>query len=209
MPRVVVSGQNFVFPAVCCCCGSPATNSIAESAAKTKGRKVTTKAYSFPYCEKCYVHVRTYEDAGFFSDDKRKAKAMLTSQCACVYLAADYVSWYGHQQTFDFASPHYASTFADLNRSKLQSLDNRYTFRDPTGSSLLSNALIVCVLAVVIFASVCLLWSQIVRDAPSPPPVTAGRGVGHDAMVTAPIPQPTAPVRPTRHRHDASVHRSR
>jgi hypothetical protein len=209
MPRVVVSGHNFVFPAICCCCGAPATNAIAESARKKRGRQVTTKSYAFPYCEKCYVHVRTYEDAGFFSDDKRTAKAMLTGQCACVYLAADYVSWYGHQQTFDFASQHYANAFADLNRSKLQGLDNRIGFRDPSGSSALSDAAIVCVLAIVIFASVCLFWSQIVRDAPAPPPVTAGRGVGHDATVTAPIPQPIAPVQPARHRHDASVSRSR
>lgn len=65
--QVDVSGQRFVFPEMCACCGAPGDNSLAVSASKSTGKRVVhTKSYQWhiPYCTRCLIHISTSETAG-------------------------------------------------------------------------------------------------------------------------------------------------
>src|ERR1035438_9787503 len=68
--RVEVSGQSFVFPHQCACCGTAPDNSLTVSASKSRGTKVVhteTKTWDVPYCSGCIQHIRSAEAAGSFA----------------------------------------------------------------------------------------------------------------------------------------------
>src|SRR5579862_5573633 len=58
--KVDVSGQKFVFPQTCACCGSWPHTTFAAVASKTTGSRVVrtqSKSWDFPYCGSCICHV--------------------------------------------------------------------------------------------------------------------------------------------------------
>src|SRR6266700_3928561 len=64
--RIDLSGQNFVFPDKCACCGQPPTMELAASASKSRGKRVVhtkTNVWDFPYCVRCVGHVKNAEGA--------------------------------------------------------------------------------------------------------------------------------------------------
>jgi len=64
--RIDVSGQRFIFPNECACCGSTADAQITVSASKQKGKRVihtTTNTWNIPYCGNCLHHVNAASKA--------------------------------------------------------------------------------------------------------------------------------------------------
>jgi hypothetical protein len=64
--RIDLSGQSFVFPDKCACCGQPPDSELAASASKSSGKKVVhtkTNVWDFPYCGRCVGHVKSAEGA--------------------------------------------------------------------------------------------------------------------------------------------------
>ncbi len=64
--RIDLSGQSFVFPDKCACCGGPADTELATSATKSSGKRVVhtkTNVWDFPYCGRCVGHVKSAEGA--------------------------------------------------------------------------------------------------------------------------------------------------
>jgi hypothetical protein len=64
--QVDLSGQKFVFPQNCACCGGPPETTFTASASRSRGKKVvhtTTKSWEFPYCKKCCEHVAAAKGA--------------------------------------------------------------------------------------------------------------------------------------------------
>jgi hypothetical protein len=62
--RVDVSGQTFVFPHKCACCGGTADAELSASASKSSGKRVVhtkTNVWDFPYCRICVGHVMSAE----------------------------------------------------------------------------------------------------------------------------------------------------
>ena|SRR5689334_24639791 len=60
---VEVSGQRFVFPQECACCGRASNTTLQAAHSKTWGKRVIhTKTWSweFPYCSACVAHVHSY-----------------------------------------------------------------------------------------------------------------------------------------------------
>ena len=60
---VEVSGQRFVFPQQCACCGGPSNTTLHAAHSKTWGKRVIhtkTSSWEFPYCSACIDHVRSY-----------------------------------------------------------------------------------------------------------------------------------------------------
>ena len=63
---VEVSGQRFVFPQKCACCGEASNTTLQAAHSKTWGKRVIhTKTWSweFPYCSECVGHIRSYSYA--------------------------------------------------------------------------------------------------------------------------------------------------
>ena len=64
--QIDVSGQHFVFPALCACCCGPVGSALSVSSSKSNGQRVVhtkTNAWDFPYCDACVGHVRETETA--------------------------------------------------------------------------------------------------------------------------------------------------
>lgn len=59
MLKVEVSGKLISFPPICACCRKPADTELGASASRSSGKRVvrvTTFAWSFPYCSACVQH---------------------------------------------------------------------------------------------------------------------------------------------------------
>jgi hypothetical protein len=68
--RVDVSGQRFVFPSECACCGATPDSALTISASRSRGSKVVhteTKSWDVPYCTDCIEHLRASQAAGSFA----------------------------------------------------------------------------------------------------------------------------------------------
>jgi hypothetical protein len=60
---VEVSGQRFVFPQQCACCGGSANTTLQAAHSKSWGKRVVhtkTWSWNFPYCSACVAHLRSY-----------------------------------------------------------------------------------------------------------------------------------------------------
>lgn len=63
---VEVSGQRFVFPQQCACCGGLSNTTLQAAHSKTWGKRVIhtkTWSWTFPYCTACSDHIRSYSYA--------------------------------------------------------------------------------------------------------------------------------------------------
>ena len=64
--QVDLSGQKFVFPPQCACCGNPPQATLTAVATRTTGKRVvhtTAKSWDFPYCAQCLAHVQAADQA--------------------------------------------------------------------------------------------------------------------------------------------------
>jgi hypothetical protein len=63
---VEVSGQRFVFPQQCACCGGSPNTTLQAAHSKSWGKRVVhtkTWRWDFPYCSSCLDHVRSWSYA--------------------------------------------------------------------------------------------------------------------------------------------------
>lgn len=64
--NVDVSGQKFIFPPICACCGGHANGTVIAQANRTTGKRVvrtSSKSWDFPYCQNCLAHVKAARNA--------------------------------------------------------------------------------------------------------------------------------------------------
>ncbi len=61
--QISLSGQVFVFPRVCVCCGEQPDTQISVSLTQTKGKKTRTQSWPFPCCSDCLNHHKAISSA--------------------------------------------------------------------------------------------------------------------------------------------------
>ena len=126
--RVAISAREIIIPRVCACCGGAAETTVDAAATRVSGRRVvrtTTKAWSFPYCNRCAHHVHLSREPSFgviffltlvtcgiylyLAFRKREqARAATMAPCSSVEASAAYLGWHGTVHAFELGGGLFA-----------------------------------------------------------------------------------------------------